>query len=587
MKLRGWHALALISIVLLAVYYPVLSAPLNSVDDVMLVNDLLNRSNFTWHDLFFPTSKSYYRPLVNISFIADCFLWNMETSFLHLENLLLHWVNAITLFFLVRQVTIRLNLEKVYTPFAAALLFGIHPINTEAVIWVAGRADLLATFFILLVLICALKYLETNSFSWIICTIILFFIGCLAKETVLFVWPGLLLLGYQEYRSRREGETPNHLSLWQSMRPSLACMISISSYFLLRDIALHGRDLGLRQVENIISHTVASGHVSTAAVDFLWLNKLERGITIAGFYARKIIQPFPLNFGIIEVSDFYFWLGLLMILLCLYALINLSWARVFFLTAVSLGSIALLVAYGGISWTPVAERYMYAPTALASGGVALSAALLLPGQSLYKQRGAFLLVCLMVSIGAFGVYQRALVWKDNVTLFEDTVRKSPRFQTAHNELAMALMKKGEHERAYAILRDLDVPDFQAASLNKVLVWIHDGEYVKARNFLIERLKRPGAYDRLVLERLVGVLRLMSQNTDSQAEVKAFDEEVLHYLDDLWRRTREPLYLYSLGRQQMMMGRRSAARLSFAEANRLFPEGSIYKQPAGKLAETLK
>lgn len=588
MKIRGWHALALISIAVLVAYYPALSVPLNSVDDVRLVNDLLNRGSFSWNDLLFPTSKSYYRPLVNMSFIADLFLWNLETSFLHLENVLLHWLNTILLFVFVRQVAIEIDLKEIYAPIFAALLFGVHPVNTEAVIWVAGRADLLATFFILLTLMCTFECLKNKSFIWISCTAVLFFIGCLAKETVLFVWPGLLLLGYQAYRFSGERGVFKHLSLCRAMLPSLTCTVSIAGYLFLRDFALHGQDLGLRQVEKVMSHAAADGSMAVDAVNFLWLDKLEQGIAVVGFYVRKIIQPFPLNFGIIEVPEFYFWPGLLLIMFCLYALVRLTWPRFFFLTAVSLGSIALLVAYGGISWTPVAERYMYAPTALASGGVALAGALILPRQALYKQRRVFLLLlCLMVSIAAFGVYQRALLWQDNVTLFEDTVNKSPHFHTARNELAIALMKKGEHERAYTILRDLDIPDFQAASLNKVSIWIHDGKYVKARSFLIERLKRPGAYDRITLELLVDVLKLMSQNSADQVEAAAFQMEVLYYLEELWRRTRDPFYLYRLGRQQMFVGRRDAARQSFAEANRLFPEDSIYKQPAGKLAETLR
>ena len=78
MRIKAWHAVALISIVILAAYYPALSAPLNSVDDVMMVNDLMNRSGFTWQDFLFPSSKSYYRPLINSSFILDRFLWNRQ-----------------------------------------------------------------------------------------------------------------------------------------------------------------------------------------------------------------------------------------------------------------------------------------------------------------------------------------------------------------------------------------------------------------------------------------------------------------------------------------------------------------------------
>ena len=587
MRLKSWHAIVLVSIAVLAVYYPALSAPLNSVDDVNLVNDLLNRGSFSWQDCIFPSSISYYRPLINTSFILDHFLWNLETPFLHLENLLLHWLNTVMLFFLVRQVALKLDQNYIYAPFVAALLFGVHPINAEAVIWVAGRADLLATFFILLTLICAFMFLKKQSLLFVACTALVFFVGCLAKETVLFVWPGLLLIGYLSSQQTEFGPTVNRLPLRQAMLPALACLFSIAGYFILRYIALHGRDLGLRQVEMVMSSAGVGVKAPVESIDPFWFEKLEKGLTVAGFYARKVVQPLPLNFGIIEVQEVYFWPGLLLLLLCLYSLIHLSWPRVFFLTAVSLGSIALLVSFGGISWTPVAERYMYAPTALTTGCVALTGARYLRGKSSLWQNTVSLVLCAVVCIAAVGVYQRALVWQDNVTLYEDTVEKSPSFHTAHNELARAYMKRGESERAYEILRNLDVPDFQASSLNKVSVWIHDGEYDRARSFLIERLETPSAYDRIVLEKLVDVAVLMSQNSTNPSEMMALQEEALYYLEDLWRRTREPFYLYRLGRQQMMMSRRDEARQTFARAYQLFPEDSIYKKPAGKLAEVLE
>ena len=217
MKLKHWHIFALISCALWLVYYPALSAPLNSVDDVRLANDLLNRSSFSWQDFWFPRSKSYFRPLVNSSFILDQLFWGFEESFLHLENILIHWLNTLFVYCLVKQVA---GPEKADTrPLAAsaALFFALHPINTEAVIWIAGRADLLATTFVLLSLLAMLGYLRRGNLPWLVGTVLAFFVGTLAKETAILVLPGLLALGWVACKKK----TPGAHSLIKAWLPAI------------------------------------------------------------------------------------------------------------------------------------------------------------------------------------------------------------------------------------------------------------------------------------------------------------------------------------------------------------------------------
>jgi len=586
MKLKTWHALVLILIVILAAYYPALLSPLNSVDDLRMVNELLNHGSFSWHDFIFPTSKSFYRPLVNSTFILDQLLWNMETPFLHLENLLLHCANALLVFAVMKHPARLYHLSETKIPLIAALVFGLHPINTEAVIWIAGRADLMAGFFILLTLLCSFNYYQSGSRYWALGIPLALFAGCLAKETTLLIWPGLLLLGYFSQR------IPRDRSVWQSVTqssayfPAFSCLLGVAGYFGMRLMALQKVDLGMKQVATVVGATTGAVNTlkSVSANTPVASHKLEHAITVSGFYLRKMFQPFPLNFGIIEVPGVYFWLGLLLIFLCLYLISRPSWSGWFYLSAVSLGSIALLVSFGGISWTPIAERYMYAPSAMTSAGLVLTGTRLLQG-------GKSILPTVLLAIFLIGatvsIFQRAQVWQDNVTLFEDTLTKSPQFKMARYELAMALASRGDKQQSVELLRDLDLPDFQVASLNKASVWINQGEYAQARNYLVKRLDNPGAYRRIILERLVKVLQIMIDHAETSAEKSALQDEALGYLDGLWTMTQEPFYLYRLGRMHMMMGNTEAARLAFVEAYKLFPEGSMYKTPAGKLAESLR
>jgi hypothetical protein len=397
-------------------------------------------------------------------------------------------------------------------------------------------------------------------------------------------------MGYLAGRPRSEDLQRQGLRLRETLTPGLLCMISIAGYFMLRQLVLHGRDLGMSHVGKVISGTTnVSGQTSevTSAGVSLWVDKLEWLLTVTGFYARKIIQPFPLNFGIVELPRFYLWIGILLILLCLFFLLRLTWTRIFFLITVCLGSVALLVAFGGVSWTPIAERYMYAPSAMMSIGLVLTGTRLLQGKRIELQYFVKGVIVILLLAAFAGVYQRGLVWQDNFTLFEDTVAKSPAFAMAQNQLAMEFLKRGERGRATDLLRDLEIPEFQAASLNKVFVLIEAGEYKQAQDFLLERLETLASYRRTILENLVKVSVLLQDSTSDPEVLAGYQREQEMYLEMLWESTHEPFYLYQLGRLYMQRGKRPLAQQAFAQAYALFPDTSLYKQPAGKLAEALK
>jgi tetratricopeptide (TPR) repeat protein len=587
-KLKNWHVFAVISCILWLAYYPALSAPLNSIDDARLAHDLLNRTSFSWQDFWMPRSKSYFRPLVNSSFILDYLVWGFEESFLHLENILIHWLNTLLVYRLAKLVAGFQGLNTLAVPAFAATLFGLHPINSEAVIWVAGRADLLATTFVLLSLLGMLNYLRSGSILWLAGTVLAFFVGTLAKETAILVLPGLFALGWVAFR----GKMPVAVSLVKAWLPAVGGLVALAGYAVLRSFALRGGDLGIRHVVSVATVSVPSGQPSPQLVSAYvsWLETARTVVKGAGYYAVKLVQPFPLNFGIIDVGDGYFWLGCLLLPLLVFLVARLSWWSSFVLTAMSLASVALLVAVGDISWTPYAERYMYAPSAMLALGVSLGGGRFAVRweQLAWKPwlagaLGVLLLAC------AWAIFQRALVWQDNLTLFADTVKKSPGFALAHNQLAEALWQRGRKAEALDILRRVAMPESQVAYLNTALILQEDGKLAEARQFLLESLGRPEtrAYHRVILERLINVVEQLRKIDSSPAQTLLYDEEILGYLQQLWRRTGDPFYLYRLGQKQMEKGDLALARESFALAYTKFPPESIYREPSRKLAERLK
>jgi hypothetical protein len=91
----GYIALLLVALSLL-VYYPTLSAPFNSLDDVVFTNVLLNQEGFSFFRHFHPVgAPEYYRPLLTLTFELDKFIGGLQEPFMHLMNILLHAVNVV------------------------------------------------------------------------------------------------------------------------------------------------------------------------------------------------------------------------------------------------------------------------------------------------------------------------------------------------------------------------------------------------------------------------------------------------------------------------------------------------------------
>ena len=127
--------LLLLVLVVLGVYYPAIFSPINSVDDPGMITYLLNTDSFSLKEIFTP-GTTYFRPLLTLSFMADKFVWGLQESFMHLENIVFHLLNVLVLFFVSRSCCRTREIHSPLLPFIAALLFALHPINTEAVNWI-------------------------------------------------------------------------------------------------------------------------------------------------------------------------------------------------------------------------------------------------------------------------------------------------------------------------------------------------------------------------------------------------------------------------------------------------------------------
>jgi protein O-mannosyl-transferase len=138
-----------------------------------------------------------YIPLTLLSYQLNFAIGGADPFIYKLTNLLLHVANALFVLLFVF-----LLVRRKWVAFFCGLLFLVHPLHTEAVVWASARKDLLSTFFFLASLNAYLYFHETDEKKWYRWSIGFFFCALLAKIIAATLPVVLLLVGFLRHRER-------------------------------------------------------------------------------------------------------------------------------------------------------------------------------------------------------------------------------------------------------------------------------------------------------------------------------------------------------------------------------------------------
>jgi len=163
-------------------YGAMLTAPFRVMDDrISIVENPAIKSTKNIPAMFkegYFHDKSYYRPLINLSFMGEYQAFGFNPFFYNLDNLILHILNALLVLLLVSRLT---NNDTI--GFWTGLLFVIHPVQWEAVCNIPGRAILLSAFFVLSSFVLFLEYYKNRRGFCLVLVLFMFFLGLLCKES--------------------------------------------------------------------------------------------------------------------------------------------------------------------------------------------------------------------------------------------------------------------------------------------------------------------------------------------------------------------------------------------------------------------
>uniref|UniRef100_A0A9J8ABY8 dolichyl-phosphate-mannose--protein mannosyltransferase n=1 Tax=Cyprinus carpio carpio TaxID=630221 RepID=A0A9J8ABY8_CYPCA len=185
------------------------------------------------------TSHKSYRPLCILTFKLNILLGGMTPFYFHLVNMFLHCMVTALLMHTCEQCVF----EDSNFSFLTALLFSVHPIHTEAVSGIVGRADVLASMLFLLAFLSYISSMAdgfppTVSVLSLVLSLLLGTCAMLVKETGITVFGVCVLYDFLSL---------NDCHIWLCFRSRhlshsrLKELVRISSPFIKRAciISLH------------------------------------------------------------------------------------------------------------------------------------------------------------------------------------------------------------------------------------------------------------------------------------------------------------------------------------------------------------
>jgi protein O-mannosyl-transferase len=422
-SLKKWlFATALVAAVFLA-YQPAWHGGLVWDDDEHITRPQLRSMQGLYRIWFNVGATLQYYPLLHSAFWVEHKLWGDSTLGYHLVNLFLHITAALMVASILQQLAIP-------GAWLAAMIFALHPVHVESVAWMTEQKNTLSAVFYLGSALLYLRFDQTRKIAWHLAALGVFALA-LASKTVTGTLPGALLVIFWWQRGT--------LSWKKDVLP-------LAPFFLL------GTCAGMITARWELDFNKCVG----PEFDFTWTQRILIAGRVAWFQLGNLFWPENLAFiyPLWQVNSGVWWQYLFP--LGVVAALAVAWA----IRHRTRAPLAALLYFGGtlvpvlgffnlytFRYSFVANHYQYLASlgiiTLFSAGVT---SLLNRAEGWWRVIGLVGCVALLAVLTAL-TRQEASVYKDLPTLWNDTLAKNPSCWLAHNNLGLALARRGEFNEA--------------------------------------------------------------------------------------------------------------------------------------------
>jgi hypothetical protein len=416
LPLPEWWPVAAVALLSVVVYAGSLGHGF-TYDDVWIVRDnerLHTLANWRriltvpwWEDALF-------RPFTALTLAGDWSLSGGAAPWFHIVNVLLHGGTSVLVYLLARR------LLPLVGAVAAGSLFAVHPVHVEAVANVVGRAEVLATLFLLVAVLlyradgALVEEGHTGWRRWVTSfgTLAALLLALASKEAA-FVGPGLLLLidWYDAWRTdRRLGTTVRrHWVLWWAG-------VALTAEWLWIWVSVVGSVSGGAEAPGLVGAGLGERAIVMAPVVLEYVRLLV-------FPARLSADYSPDFLPVAESLTMRGVVGLVVVVGSVVAAVALRRRMPAVTFGVAWVGGALLIVANILVPTEVllAERTLYLP----SVGAVLVLGYLFSVAHQRWSTPAVAVAVLLVGLGTVRTVTRVPIWRDNATFFPQLVRDAP------------------------------------------------------------------------------------------------------------------------------------------------------------------
>ena len=397
-------------------------------DPVYVTKNVHVTGGLTWANVrwaFSTTEASNWHPLTWLSHMADCQLFGLHPWGHHLTSVLLHALNAVLLFVVLRRMT-----GAVWRSLFVAALFGLHPLHVESVAWVAERKDVLSTAFLMLVLWAYARRAELAQarrpgagifYGW---ALLFFALGLMCKPMLVTLPCVLLLLDYWPLNRWAGSSTSARWTLLVEKIPFFLLSAAASAVTLFAQ----GRGGTVASIEDYPWPV----RLANALIAYCrYLGKCFVPAKLAVFYPSFSTQP-PLWETLLAGALLVGITAATVVLIRRrpYLLVGWLWF---------VGTLVPVIGLIQIGGQSMADRYTYVPLIgvfIMAAWTAGDAAAAWP----HRRSVPSLASGAIVAVLAVLTFRQLGYWKDGISLFRHAVAVTENNWVAHANLAATLSK---------------------------------------------------------------------------------------------------------------------------------------------------
>lgn len=465
--------------------YQVLANPW--ITDFSHIPEILTSTVWAFKESFATTD--YYRPVMFLPYLVEYALFGFEPWGWHLVNIILHSLNGILVFLIASELMSMkaatgssalvtgdpglsadgARINAIIFPLASALLFAIHPVNSEVVSWVAGGTELSYTLFFLLSF-----YLYTlveprsgtvdhgglneqaRRFSLVspfyILSLVSFLVAVFSKEAAIVLPLFIIIYDYLRIDGKRE--------LRRLRFKAYPAYFVVAAFYLL--MRFHA--IGQVVVHSLYSEDllVLAANILPIAVEYLKLLFFPLKLTHYHFFipAESLTEPMIIySLIIIGIAVFV-----------LYRLSRHIVAAPFLISLIIIPLIpTLYLLFFHDRNNPLAfysERYLYLPSV---GFSILVCSILMRFVLRGRRRRAYAVAIALLTLfllGGVRTVARSFEWKNDLTIWASSIERFPQNYLAHFHYSDVYRESGDIQSALFELREsvrLE-PDFKVSHL---------------------------------------------------------------------------------------------------------------------------